>query len=72
MHIIPPENLAVGLALIFAVDRFMSTGRAIINLIGNGLAAIVVAKWENELDYKIASGVLSGKIEPKLDMSEKT
>lgn len=71
MNLMPPEKLAVGLALIFAVDRFMSTGRAIINLIGNGLAAIVVAKWENELDYKIANGVLSGKIEPDLDMPTK-
>jgi aerobic C4-dicarboxylate transport protein len=54
MKIMPQENLDVGLALIFAVDRFMSTGRAITNLIGNGITTLAVAKWENGLDYTIA------------------
>ncbi|MDE3059468.1 MAG: C4-dicarboxylate transporter DctA, partial [Pseudomonadota bacterium] len=36
MDLVPPQNLEVGLALIFAIDRFMSTGRAIVNLVGNG------------------------------------
>ncbi len=39
------------LALIFGVDRFMTQGRALTNLIGNGIATFVVARWENELDY---------------------
>ena len=39
-----------GLALIFGVDRFMSQARAVTNLIGNGVATVVIAKWENELD----------------------
>ena len=65
MNLIPPENLTVGLALIFAIDRFMSTGRAIINLIGNGIATIVVARWENELDVAKAQAVLSGAQEPE-------
>jgi aerobic C4-dicarboxylate transport protein len=44
-------SIPVGaLALIFGVDRFMTQGRALTNLIGNGVATIVVAKWENELD----------------------
>lgn len=38
------------LALLLGVDRFMSEARAITNIIGNGLATIVVAKWENALD----------------------
>jgi aerobic C4-dicarboxylate transport protein len=71
MNLMPAENLAVGLALIFAIDRFMSTGRAIINLIGNGLATIVVAKWENGLDYELAQNVLSGKVEADLKVLEK-
>lgn len=50
MKIIPDDALTVGLALIFAVDRFMSGGRAITNLIGNGIATIVVAKWEGAFD----------------------
>jgi aerobic C4-dicarboxylate transport protein len=51
MKLIPQQNLDIGLALIFAVDRFMSTGRAITNLIGNGITTLVVAKWENALDH---------------------
>jgi len=43
-----------GLALLFGVDRFMSTARALTNMIGNGLATIVVAKMENEFDESVA------------------
>jgi aerobic C4-dicarboxylate transport protein len=39
-----------GLALLIGVDRFMSEARAITNLIGNGVAAIVVSKWEGDFD----------------------
>jgi aerobic C4-dicarboxylate transport protein len=38
------------IALILGVDRFMSEARALTNLVGNGVATIVVAKWEGELD----------------------
>ena len=38
------------LALILGIDRFMSEARALTNLIGNGVATIVVAKWTNDLD----------------------
>ena len=38
------------IALILGVDRFMSEARALTNLVGNGVATIVVAKWENALD----------------------
>ncbi|EYF04977.1 dicarboxylate/amino acid:cation symporter [Chondromyces apiculatus] len=38
------------IALILGVDRFMSEGRALTNLVGNGVATIVVSKWENALD----------------------
>jgi aerobic C4-dicarboxylate transport protein len=45
-------SIPVGaLALIFGVDRFMTQGRALTNLVGNGIATFVVARWENELDY---------------------
>jgi aerobic C4-dicarboxylate transport protein len=40
-----------GLALILGIDRFMSEARALTNLIGNGVATIVVAKWTGDLDY---------------------
>ena len=38
------------MALIFGIDRFMSQGRALTNLIGNGIATIVIAKWENDFE----------------------
>jgi aerobic C4-dicarboxylate transport protein len=71
MNLIPPQNLEVGLALIFAIDRFMSTGRAIINLIGNGVATIVLATWEKELDHTLAVAVLSGRKEADPAVMEK-
>src|SRR5207237_3640022 len=39
-----------GLALILGIDRFMSEARALTNLIGNGVATVVVGKWVGELD----------------------
>ena len=41
-----------GLALILGIDRFMSEARALTNLVGNGVATIVVGKWCNEVDTK--------------------
>jgi aerobic C4-dicarboxylate transport protein len=45
-----PQVPVAGLALILGIDRFMSEARAITNIIGNGVATIVISKWENELD----------------------
>jgi aerobic C4-dicarboxylate transport protein len=47
-----------GLTLLLGVDRFMSEMRALTNLVGNGVATIVVAKWENEFDAERARRVL--------------
>jgi aerobic C4-dicarboxylate transport protein len=44
-----PDIPVAGLALILGVDRFMSEARALTNIIGNGVATIVIAKWEKEL-----------------------
>jgi aerobic C4-dicarboxylate transport protein len=41
-----------GLALILGIDRFMSEARALTNVVGNGVAAVVVAKWTGDLDEK--------------------
>jgi aerobic C4-dicarboxylate transport protein len=46
------------IALIFGIDRFMSEGRALTNLIGNTVATIVVAKWEKEIDLEIAKKLI--------------
>ncbi|NOT10767.1 MAG: dicarboxylate/amino acid:cation symporter [Methylococcaceae bacterium] len=45
-----PTIPVAGLALILGIDRFMSEARALTNLIGNGVATLVAANWENELD----------------------
>jgi aerobic C4-dicarboxylate transport protein len=48
-----------GLAIILGIDRFMSEARALTNLVGNGVATIVVAKWTGELDQKQLTDVLN-------------
>src|SRR5258705_919736 len=48
-----------GLALLLGIDRFMSEARAITNLIGNGVATIVIARWESALDIQQARAVLA-------------
>src|SRR3954454_14083579 len=45
-----PTVPVASIALILGVDRFMSKARALTNLIGNGVATVVVAKWEGALD----------------------
>jgi len=50
-----------GVALILGIDRFMSEARALTNLIGNGIATIVTAKWCNELDEVKLHKALAGE-----------
>ena len=49
-----------GLTLILGIDRFMSEARALTNVIGNGVATVVVAKWTGELDTVTMSRELKG------------
>ncbi|HXA77834.1 MAG TPA: dicarboxylate/amino acid:cation symporter [Candidatus Acidoferrales bacterium] len=49
LTVIPTIPVA-GMALILGIDRFMSMCRASVNMIGNGVATVVVARWERELD----------------------
>ena len=51
-----------GIALLLGIDRFMSEARALTNLIGNGVATVVVAKWEGEFDAVRAGMVLNGTL----------
>ena len=55
-----PSIPVAGLALILGVDRFMSEARSLTNFIGNGLACVVVSKWENELDMAALRHELGG------------
>jgi aerobic C4-dicarboxylate transport protein len=45
-----PTIPVASMALLLGIERFMSTGRALVNMIGNGVATIVIARWEKELD----------------------
>ncbi len=47
-----PDVPVKGLALILGIDRFMSEARAMTNLIGNGVACVVVSRWEKSLDAR--------------------
>jgi aerobic C4-dicarboxylate transport protein len=55
-----PSIPVAGLALILGIDRFMSESRSLTNFIGNGVATVVVAKWERELDQEALTRELRG------------
>jgi aerobic C4-dicarboxylate transport protein len=59
-----------GLALILGVDRFMSEARALTNLIGNGVATVVVGKWCGELDTRRMRKVLDSETEEEAEEPE--
>jgi aerobic C4-dicarboxylate transport protein len=59
LSVVPSVPVA-GMALILGIDRFMSECRALTNLVGNAVATIVVARWENELDEAQLARALSG------------
>jgi aerobic C4-dicarboxylate transport protein len=59
-----------GLALILGIDRFMSEARALTNLIGNGVATIVVARWTGELDEERMRRTLSAETEEEAEEPE--
>ncbi|MFC0250545.1 dicarboxylate/amino acid:cation symporter [Massilia consociata] len=57
-----PTIPVAGMALILGIDRFMSEARALTNFVGNGVATVVVSKWEKELDTQRMDDVLSGRV----------
>src|SRR5215468_1223809 len=59
------------LALILGVDRFMSEARALTNLIGNGVATVVVSKWEDALDENRLREHLEHETELEADEPER-
>ncbi len=58
-----------GLALILGIDRFMSEARAITNVIGNGIAALVIAKWTGDLDMTTLNRQLTSS-SPVMEVSQ--
>jgi len=55
-----PSKPAIGLVLVLSVDWFIGMARALGNLIGNCVATVVIAAWENDLDRDKARRVLDG------------
>ncbi len=63
-----PSGLGpVGVAIIFGVDELMDMGRTCVNVIGNCLATVVVARWEKEFDENRAR-VFGTAAEAELDL----
>ncbi|MFG6460240.1 dicarboxylate/amino acid:cation symporter [Roseateles sp. DXS20W] len=59
-----------GLALILGIDRFMSEARALTNLVGNGVATVVVGKWTGDLDTARMQSVLNNETEEQAEEPE--
>jgi len=57
---------AIGIMLVFGIDKFMSECRALVNFIGNAVATLFVAKWNGEVDIDRARMVFAGKEVPAL------
>jgi aerobic C4-dicarboxylate transport protein len=62
-----PTIPVAGMTLILGIDKFMSECRALTNIIGNGVATIVVSKWEGELDKERLTAELKN---PSPDVSQ--
>ncbi|HEX4505337.1 MAG TPA: cation:dicarboxylase symporter family transporter, partial [Alphaproteobacteria bacterium] len=60
LSVVPTVPVA-GMALIFGIDKFMSECRALTNIIGNGVATVVISAWERELDRKQMAAALQGR-----------
>ena len=58
------------IALILGVDRFMSEARALTNLIGNGVATVVISKWEGALNVKRMHAHLNRETDAEADTPE--
>jgi aerobic C4-dicarboxylate transport protein len=65
-----PTVPVAGLSLIIGIDRFMSEARAITNLIGNALAAVVVARWDGVLNMRRMTRILNGETPTEADEPE--
>ena len=64
----------LGVAILLGIDQLLDMGRTTVNLIGNCVATVVIARWENEFDYTkmneyIASSAEKLESKPYLDDS---
>jgi aerobic C4-dicarboxylate transport protein len=58
--IVIPTIPVAGMALLLGIDRFMSMFRALVNMVGNGVATLVIARWEKEIDRATLQKNLAG------------
>jgi aerobic C4-dicarboxylate transport protein len=65
-----PTIPVAGLALILGIDRFMSEARALTNLVGNGVATVVVSRWEKELDMNRMTRMLNSETDLEAEKPE--
>ncbi len=63
-------RLVPGMAIVFSIDKFMSENRALTNIIGNGVATVVVSAWEGELDRDKLKAGLSGSADTEQILQE--
>ena len=63
LSVVDPR-LVPGMAIVFSIDKFMSECRALTNITGNGVAALVVAMWEGELDRGKLAAALRRPVDP--------
>jgi aerobic C4-dicarboxylate transport protein len=71
LTVIPTIPVA-GMALILGIDRFLSMFRAVVNMIGNGVATIVVARWETELTPEDLRNNLDATTAPRLEHADQS
>ena len=57
-------RLVPGMAIVLGIDKFLSECRALTNLTGNGIATVIVAWWEGELDHEKLKAGLNKQIDP--------
>lgn len=69
LSVVPSVPVA-GMALILGIDRFMSECRALTNFVGNAVATVVVARWENELDVDKFNAAMAGELPEEIDLTE--
>ncbi|OLP42337.1 dicarboxylate/amino acid:cation symporter [Rhizobium oryziradicis] len=69
LSVVPSVPIA-GMALILGIDRFMSECRALTNFVGNAVATVVVARWENELDVEKFNAAMAGNLPEEIDVIE--
>jgi aerobic C4-dicarboxylate transport protein len=65
---IVPDIPIQSLAILVGIDKFMSECRALTNLVGNGVATVVISRWENELDTAKLHQVMAHPLQASEEM----